>query len=114
MFSIRVPLLIALFLVTNACGKDKYMCKSRQAEAHATLKSIHSAEETFKAKNGRYSTSLGEIGYPATANRFYDVSVDAASDFSFTATATGKDQAAGDVWFIDQTGKLQARTDKCQ
>src|SRR5689334_7476585 len=108
-------LVLAFPVLAGGCmsGQKRYMCLSRQAEAKASLKSVHTAETAYKAGHAKFGSSLTEIGFtPATA-RYYDVKIDSASDTAFSATATGKDQSSGDVWSIDQTGTVVAKVDKC-
>ena len=94
-------------------GTNRYICRSRQAEAQASLKGLHTSELAYKAQNGRYSSSMSELGFTPATSRYYDLKIDTSSEGAYSATATGKDQSSGDIWTIDQTGAPVAKTDKC-
>ena len=46
--------------------------------------------------------------------KYYDVKIDSASATGFVATATGKAEAAGDVWTIDEKGTATPKNDLCK
>ncbi|MBK6691447.1 MAG: type IV pilin protein [Myxococcales bacterium] len=95
-------------------ASNQYMCRARQAEAKAGLASLHSAQSSYHAANKKYAGSLKDLAAPAVPPRYYELAIASASDKGYVATATGKDQAAGDVWTIDQSGKPTAKVDKCE
>jgi hypothetical protein len=111
----KLSLAFTIAAAVGGCNsaKNQYICRARQAEAQASLKGVHASEIAYKAKNAKFGSSLADIGFTPVGSRYYDVKVDSASDTAYAATATGKDQSAGDVWTIDQTGTPVAKTDKC-
>ena len=115
MSSAKYALLLGtLLLAASGCGKAKYICQSKQAEAKATLKTVRSSEASYLDANKKYSGSLTELAIPTDMARSYTVTVDSATATGYGATATGKDDMAGDVWKIDETAtEAKAVTDKC-
>ena len=89
------------------------MCRSRQAEAQANLAALATQQATYKVEKNKYASSITELGFKPATDKYYDVTIDSASATAFTATATGKGDAAGDVWTVDQTAKASVKTDKC-
>jgi hypothetical protein len=110
-----VVLVFTLVIGVSGCrsAQKQYLCRARQAEAQANLKALSVAENTYKAQNARYSSSLSELGFSPAESRYYDIGVNSASDSVYSATATGKGEAAGDVWTVDQGGKPSVKVDKC-
>ncbi len=110
-----IAALAVLVVALLGCrSESQYICKSRQAEAQANLKALHANQERYKAANGKYASSTADLGFTPGSDRYYDIKIDSASDTAYSATATGKAQAAGDIWTIDQSGATVAKTDKCK
>lgn len=100
-------------LVLAACGRSQYMCRSRQAEAQANLAAMATQQASYKAGKNTYASTITELGFKPATDKYYDITIDSASATAFKATATGKGDAAGDVWTVDQSNKASVKTDKC-
>jgi Tfp pilus assembly protein PilE len=107
-------LALIAFIALAGCGaKDQYLCRSRQAEAKASLAALHAAQATYFAEQKKYASTVAELGFTPASSKYYDVAIGTASPTGFTGTATGKGEAGGDVWTVDQTGTPTVTTDKC-
>lgn len=97
----------------------KFQCRAKQSEAKSNLKSIFVAQESWRAENDAYGTTLLLIGWQPkgeAAKIRYDYTNAGAAD-TFTATATGNavdSELTGNVWTIDQTNTLDEGTPACQ
>lgn len=92
-----------------------YQCKAKQAEAKTNLGNIRTAQEAFRAENDTYTTSLTAIGFSASGDTRYAISITAASANSFTAQADGTaGDVSGDVWTMTENGTLTNGTNACQ
>lgn len=107
-------LALIAFIALSGCGaKDQYMCRSRQAEAKANLQALHTAQASYFTEHKKYASTVVELGFTPPTDKYYDIAIGAASDKGYTATATGKGEASGDVWTVDQAGTATVTTDKC-
>jgi prepilin-type N-terminal cleavage/methylation domain-containing protein len=91
-----------------------YLKRARQVEAPVALNEVKRLESMYFAFNGGYGT-LDEIGYhPATALRYYTVTLELippsnGQPASFIATAAGSidSDPDEDIWTIIPDGTLQ-------
>jgi len=91
-----------------------YLKRARQVEAPVALNEVKRLESMYFAFNGGYGT-LDEIGYhPATALRYYTVTLDLippsnGQPASFIATVAGNidSDPDEDIWTIVSDGTLQ-------
>ncbi len=103
-----------LLSVAGCCsGTNQYLCRSRQAEAKSELAAFMITAQSYKADKGQFPKTLAESGYHPLNAKYYDISVVSSSATSIVAQATGKEEAAGDVWRINEKGAPTAVTDQC-
>ncbi len=110
----KVIALLFLGVLVAACGKDSYACRSRQSEAKADLTAVNNAQTKFREANSKFASSFEELHFIAPETNNYDVKIEAASATTYSAIATGKGAAKGDLWSIDQLGNPVVKTDACQ
>ncbi len=98
-----------------------YQCKAKQSEAKSNLGNIRTAEEAYYAEKDSYGGTLADIGFDVkgTDKQVYSYGLTASGTgttaaFTATATATAGGKIVGDVWQIDNQGKLTNSTPKCQ
>jgi Tfp pilus assembly protein PilE len=107
-------LALIAFIALAGCGaKDQYLCRARQAEAKTNLQALHTAQASYFAEHKKYASTIAELAFAPATSKYYDIVVDTASDKGFTGTATGKGDASGDVWAVDQAGTPAVTIDKC-
>ena len=93
--------IIGVLAVIAIATYQNYRNKAQTVEARLGLHNIYLLEESFRRENGRYSASLGEIGFQMIGRQRYAYSVQATVT-SFTARATANLDRDGDldVWEI--------------
>jgi type IV pilus assembly protein PilA len=122
--AIAIVALVISLLVVPFCGGlaaaiaipnfVKFQCRSMQSEAKANLKALLVAEESFRGENNTYSTDTAAIGFQPAGNKLrYRYVVTTATATAFGAEARGEGDVDGDVWTIDQDGKLQSVQNTC-
>ncbi len=107
--------LVLVAATLSGCGFGKYKCKSKQSEAKSNLMSLRTTMEMINVEKGQYAQSLADVkaeGF-VPMGEYYEYEVTASGEKTFVAQARGKGDMAGDVWKIDQTGKLSAVDNKC-
>lgn len=107
-----LALFVAALSSCNAVGQ--YKCRSRQAEAKATLGSIKAAEAAYFAAHGSYTASTSDLGVTISP-RFYGIELSiTGGGKGYKAIAKGdKPDTTGDEWSVDESGEVKAVTDKC-
>ncbi|CAN5286106.1 N/A [soil metagenome] len=93
-----IELMIALVIVAIVAaiaipGYRSYVMRTNRGDATAALLRIAAAQEKFYLQNNTYTANLDDpppagLGIPATANGYYDLSIEQADTAGFTATAT--------------------------
>jgi Tfp pilus assembly protein PilE len=97
-------------------SREKYQCKSKQAEAMAGLMSAATAMEAAKVESGKYPETIDDLEKSGwtTEKKFYSYSIAASGPSSFIIEARGTGDMDGDVVRIDQEKKIEPITDKCK
>ncbi|MES2885831.1 MAG: type IV pilin protein [Pseudomonadota bacterium] len=68
---------------------QSYLRKARRGDAIATLVTMQSQQEKFRANNNAYSSSPTAMGAPASSSYYtYTISNAGVSSYTLTATAT--------------------------
>lgn len=85
-----------------------FMAKAKQTEVKTNLNSIATLQESYRAENNTYGTTLAMISYTTPANARYTYSIPAAAASTFTAQGTiaanGLCSGAGvDTWTMTET-----------
>lgn len=106
--------LLFVGIMVASCGKDSYVCRSRQSEAKADLTALNNAQTKFREAHGKFAGSFEELQFTTPEANNYDVKIEAASPTTYSAVATGKGAAKGDAWTIDQLGNPVVKNDSCQ
>lgn len=79
-----VVAIIGILAAVAIPNYQRYQAKARQSEAKIALAAIYSAEQSFVAEQGSYTTCLSGAGYTPTGSKvFY------ASGFAATAATCG-------------------------
>lgn len=112
-FFVVACLLSIVFASGCRSASSQYTCRARQSEAKGSLTALHKAQAAYLASNKKYAASVTDLGFTVADARYYDVKIESASATTYTATATGKQQAEGDVWTVDHAGTPVAKVDKC-
>jgi type IV pilus assembly protein PilA len=126
---IELMIVVVIIGILAALAIPRFMratTKSKQSEAKTILKQIYTMEQTYRQQNDTYwaggpagsatPNALATIGVEVGPTARYSYSIVAAAN-TFTATATANtatgldDDAAADVWTINQDGTLVATTD---
>ena len=127
---IELMIVVVIIGILAALAIPRFMTattKSKQSECKQILKQIYTMERTYRQANDTYwgqgltadslpanQSNFATIGIeiPDGAKYLYNITVANAAALTVTATATGlDDDAAADVWQIDQDGVLQCTTD---
>lgn len=86
--------------------------KIRRADAREGLIKTQLAQEKFRIENGRYATSMGDLGLSAldfSSRNYYRISIVSGSNTAFLATASpnangGQQNDACGTFAINQSG----------
>ncbi len=127
---IELMIVVVIIGILAALAIPRFMTattKSKQSECKQILKQIYTMERTYRQANDTYwgqgntadslpanQSNFATVGIeiPDGAKYQYNITVATAAALTVTATATGlDDDAANDVWQIDQDGVLQCTTD---
>jgi prepilin-type N-terminal cleavage/methylation domain-containing protein len=126
---IELMIVVVIIGILAALAIPRFMrstTKSKQSEAKQILKQCYTMQRAYRQEFNTYacngvtadSTAAGQIafaniGVDIMANaRYAYVMTAAANTFTCVATATGlDDDAANDVWQINETGNLVCNTD---
>ena len=95
---------------------QNYMCKSKQAEAKASLGNIASAEEAYFAEQNTYTTDTSLIGFSPTGTTRYSYAVTSGTGTAFSAYASSAavSGTTTDYWTVDQTRTQSNSTNACK
>ena len=124
---IELMIVVVIIGILAALAIPRFMrstTKSKQSEAKQLLKQVYTMQRAYKQEFNTYALN-GAVADSAAWNGFAAIGVDVmtnaryqyamvadANTFTCTATATGlDDDAALDVWTIDEDGDLQVTTD---
>jgi type IV pilus assembly protein PilA len=103
---------LAATVVTSCSAMDQYKCRARQSEAKSTLGAVKIAETSYFAEHKAYTASTTELAVAITP-RNYSIELSITGK-GYKAVAKGdKPDTTGDEWMVDETGTVQAVTDKC-
>jgi len=105
---------LAAIAVTSCNAVGQYKCRSLQTEAKSTLGAIKAAEVSYFAEHKTYTASTSELGVSIAAHHYtIELSITGGGK-GYKAIAKGdKPETTGDEWSVDESGTLQAVTDKC-
>jgi prepilin-type N-terminal cleavage/methylation domain-containing protein len=118
---IELMIVVVIIGILAALAIPRFMrstTKAKQSEAKQLLKQIYTMQHAYRQEfdsyclNGVTATAaapntFAQIGVEIQASARYSyVMAAAANTFTCTATANLDDDAANDVWTIDQTGTL--------
>jgi type IV pilus assembly protein PilA len=96
-----------------------YQCKARQSEAKTALGTIRTLQEAYTAEYDGYSNDSGNIGFSMKGQSKYSITGITVADVapgtnnSYTATATGTGNMAGDEWTMTHNGVLTNTNNTC-
>ena len=89
-----VMAVIALLAAVALPSYTRYVLRSHRSSAITAVLDLASRQARYYTTNNTYTTSLTALGYPSdpmpvtdTSNRYYDLSVSAASATGFTVQA---------------------------
>jgi type IV pilus assembly protein PilA len=99
---------------------SKFQAKARQSEAKVGLSGLYTAEQSFQAEQGKFTTSFEDIGFSASGGkRYYSIGYSASNRPGTTALPNFT--SAGDTFksvqnmcsgtTIDPTGTVSANFD---
>lgn len=121
--AIAIVALVISLLIVPFCGGIaaaiaipnfvKFQCRAKQSEAKANLKALMVAEESFRGENDTYSTDFAAIGFQPVGRKLRYRYLATASKETYVGEARGEGDMEGDVWTIDQDGKLMAVNNIC-
>jgi type IV pilus assembly protein PilA len=118
---IELMIVVVIIGILAALAIPRFMrstTKAKQSEAKQLLKQIYTMQHAYRQEFDAYSlngvtasaaapNTFAQIGVEVQASaRYTYVMVSAANTFTCTATANLDDDAANDVWTINQAGTL--------
>jgi hypothetical protein len=119
MHELRLPKNLLSFLTASTLVSQKLSTiRNNESEAQWKLQMLHNAQESYKAKEGRFGT-LAELEAGKVMNddflrhtlsdaQGYEIKVSVSGDtFEATATPTGYPKLGRRSYYIDQTGSLR-------
>ena len=91
-----------------------YQCKARQSEAKTNLASVATAQESYFAENGAYSSSKTAIGFETKGTSSYTITTTGSASH-FTASATTADLVGGktDTWVVSDVKSVSYTSSAC-
>lgn len=92
---------------------QRYACRSKQIDGKVGLKTVFRAQESWKEEHKKFSSKLEELELSPDLLRRYDFKLVKGDAKRFFATATGKDEMAGDAWEIDEKGEPKNTNNVC-
>jgi len=126
MITVVIIAVLATIAVTSYSG---YACRSKQANAHTSLKALQLAMEQYRSRVGAYfpsSSNLEELpgaDMYQTTTPHYTLTIINSSQMAFTARATCRpsdatrcnldSDARSDEWEINQDGTLTNISNDC-
>lgn len=127
---IELMIVVVIVGILAAMAVPRFMpmtIKSKQTEAKAILKQMFAMERTYRQANNTYwGQGIAADSLPANQKNFatigvevppgakyqFSITVANGTNLTMTATATGlDDDAAPDIWQIDQDGVLTCSSD---
>jgi prepilin-type N-terminal cleavage/methylation domain-containing protein len=128
---IELMIVVVIIGILAALAIPRFMkatTKSKQSEAKQVLKQIYTMQRTYRQANDTYwaetagdasaanGNAFAELGVEIMPTARYTYSIDGVTVSTFTATATVSDpglddDAAPDVWTINQDGELTCTSD---
>jgi prepilin-type N-terminal cleavage/methylation domain-containing protein len=127
---IELMIVVVIIGILAALAIPRFMTattKSKQSEAKQILKQIYTMERAYRQSNNTYwgqgttadslaanQNNFATIGVniPNGARYLYNITVATATNLTVTGTATGlDDDAANDVWSINEGGVLTCTND---
>jgi len=127
---IELMIVVVIIGILTALAVPRFMpmtIKSKQAEAKEILKQVYTMQRTYRQAHDAYwgqgisadSLAANQLNFatigveiPAGAKYQYSITVADGSNMTCVATATAlDDDAAPDIWQIDDTGVLVCNSD---
>ena len=113
-----VVAIIGILVSIAIPGYRRMTCQARQGEAKAGLKALYVAEEAYRGEHDTYlagvEAQLILMGFlQSGAKSRYDLEVTAATATTFSATATGLGDMAGDFWDTSHTNNVTNTSPLC-
>lgn len=105
---IIVVVIVGILATISIANYSKQIEKSRGSEAQSNLQSIWTAERVYRIRTGSYTTNWTDLNIDNPNNpsgRFYDYTINTATDTSLLVTATRRTKSS--LYFtINQDGLI--------
>ena len=104
---IIVVVIIGIFAALAYPNLEKYLKRARQTEAKTNLSAIYTAQKIYFSLHQTYADDINELDLSLAQGDLYTFTME-ASPSTFKAQAEGNidDDAALDIWTIDQDKNL--------
>ncbi len=105
-----VVVIIGILATLSYPSLEAYLQRAKQTEGKVSLSAIYTAQKIYFATNQTYADTLSKLDVQLESGGSARYAITLTGDStSFTATASGNldDDAALDIWTIDQNKTLQ-------
>jgi len=105
-----VVVIIGILATLSYPSLEAYLQRAKQTEGKVSLSAIYTAQKIYFATNQTYADTLSKLDVQLDSGGSARYAITLTGDStSFTATASGNldDDAALDIWTIDQNKTLQ-------